>query len=313
MKVWINGQFFEDAEAKISVFDAGFQHSVGLFETMIAKKGRTFRGEEHLNRLCESATQLRLTETLCKEPLLEALHLTLKENNQKNARLRLTITGGNLNLLQSAGKTKHSDPTIVIQSQPLTQYPEAFFEKGTHVSLASGRINPYELGSGHKTINYWPKLLNLQLAAMHKCGEAIWLTPSANVMGGCVSNIFIVKNNIIQTPIARGEENLEDTPSAALPGITRSAIIEVAEKMNLDVHKRSLILDDVLGADEVFLTNSSWGVLPVVGVRAATQEDEKPSVQEQSIGDGEVGETSRRLLDAYNKIVEEETEKVFNA
>jgi len=309
MKVWINGQFFEDTEAKISVFDAGFQHSVGLFETMVAKNGGLFRGEEHLDRLCKSATELRLTETLCKEPLLEALNLTLTENEQKNARLRLTITGGDLNLLQSAGKTKHSDPTIVIQSQPLTEYPGAFFEKGTFVSLASGRINPYELGAGHKTLNYWPKLLNLQLAAMYKCGEAIWLTPGANITGGCVSNVFTVKDNLLQTPIARGEEASEDGPSATLPGITRLTIIEIAEQMGLGVRKCPLTLDDLLEADEVFLTNSSWGILPVVGVRAITQEAEKPGIQEQSIGESKVGEISKSLLSTYNQTVEEETKK----
>ena len=100
MKVWINGSFVDEKDAKVGVFDAGFQHGVGLFETMIAKNEHVFQAEAHMNRLKESAAGLRLTEKLHVEPLIEALHLTLKENSQSDARMRLTITGGDLNMLQ---------------------------------------------------------------------------------------------------------------------------------------------------------------------------------------------------------------------
>ena len=163
MRVWVNGEFVDDSKATISVFDAGFQHGVGLFETMSARHGKIFRGRAHVQRLGESAATLRLTEKLHVEPLLEALALTLEENSLDDARLRLTLTGGNLNMLQQTGESGGMDPTIIIQTQPPTEYPNSFFEKGVRVSLASGRANPYEFGAGHKTLNYWPKLLNLQL------------------------------------------------------------------------------------------------------------------------------------------------------
>jgi len=143
VKVWVNGSFVDDGSAIISVFDAGFQHSVGLFETMHARNGVVFRGTQHMERLAESAKCLRLTERLQIEPLVEALQMCLTENGLEQARLRLTLTGGNLNLLNKADGS--ADPTIVIQSQPPTEYPDVLFEKGVHVSLASGRVNPYEL------------------------------------------------------------------------------------------------------------------------------------------------------------------------
>ena len=284
MKVWINGSFVDENEAKVGVFDAGFQHGVGLFETMIAKNGRVFQAEAHMNRLKASAAGLRLTEKLHVEPLIEALHLTLKENGQSDARMRLTITGGDLNMLQRTGEQGNADPTVVIQSQPPTQYPDAFFEKGVYVTLASGRVNPYEFGAGHKTLNYWSKLLNLQLAAMQQCGEALWLTPSATLAGGCVSNLFAVKNGTLFTPTARGEEDEQAEPSAVLPGVTREVVIALA---------------DELDADELFLTNSSWGVLPVIGMRVSVKEGDQSQSQEQAVADGTVGKMTSQLIASY--------------
>ena len=81
MKVWVNGSFVDDCDAKISVFDAGLQHGVGLFETMIARNGSVFKADEHMERIAGSAAALRLTEKLQIEPLIEALQLTLQENN----------------------------------------------------------------------------------------------------------------------------------------------------------------------------------------------------------------------------------------
>jgi len=298
----------KDNEAKIGVFDAALQHGVGLFETMIAKNGSVFSAEQHMDRLATSASVLRLTEKLQTEPLVEALQLTLDENNQEAARLRLTITGGDLNLLQQNGGGG-GDPTIVIQTQPPTEYPDAFFENGVAVSLASGRINPYEFGAGHKTLNYWSKLLNLQLAAMQQCGEALWLTPSACVTGGCVSNVFIVRNGTLFTPIARSEEDENDEPSAVLPGITRNIAIELADELGVGTSKEVIMLDDVLNSDEAFLTNSSWGILPVVGIRAETREENENDTHEQHIGDGNVGKLTKQLIASYNKRVDEETKR----
>jgi len=121
MKVWVNGSFVDDKNAKMSVFDAGIQHGVGLFETMIARNGRVFRAQDHMNRLADSAAELRLTEKLQIEPLVEALRLTLSENEQEEARIRITITGGDLNMLQQTGESG-GDPTIVIQSQQAIEF-----------------------------------------------------------------------------------------------------------------------------------------------------------------------------------------------
>ncbi len=288
------------------MFDAGFQHGVGLFETMIARHGVVFKAAEHMSRLAESAAMLRLTESLKIDPLVEALNLILKENGQESARVRLTVTGGDLNLLQRTGSSG-GDPTIVIQTQPPTEYPDSFFDNGVVASIASGRVNPYEFGAGHKTLNYWPSLLNLQLAAMQQCGESLLLTPSALVAGGCVSNIFVVNEGTLFTPIARGEEEDQDDPSAVLPGITRSVIFQLAQGLGIGTSRKAITIDDVLSADEVFLTNSSWGVLPVVGLLASVLEDGSPTEQTHPIGEGPVGPVSSQLVRTYKDLLEKET------
>jgi branched-chain amino acid aminotransferase len=294
MQIWLNGQFLDSADAKISVFDAGFQHGVGLFETMLARNGRIFRVEAHMHRLAGSARELRLTERLRTDPLADAAELTVQRNEMKSARVRLTMTGGDLNLLQSAGRTQQ-DPTILIVAQPPTPYPDAFFGKGVRVVIADARSNPLSPMAGHKTLNYWPRIQALQQAAGKGAGEALWFTVSNHLASGSVSNVFLVKDGHLLTPIARGEEEAGALPAPVLPGITRDTIIQIAREDAIEIRKKMLDINDLLGADDVFLTNSSWGVLPVI------------AVENEQIGDGVVGELTRRLRTAWLETIERET------
>ncbi len=178
MDVWVNGKFVSDAEARVSVFDAGFQHGIGLFETMAARNGRVFRADQHMARLLESARTLMLSDRLHAEPLIEAVHHAIEHNKQPNARLRLTLTGGDLNALRSTGEGP-ADPTIAILVQPPTEYPETFFTQGIAALLAPGRLNPWQQTAWHKTLDYWNRIAALQVAASAGGGEALWLTPVA--------------------------------------------------------------------------------------------------------------------------------------
>ncbi|HVP74300.1 MAG TPA: aminotransferase class IV [Phycisphaerales bacterium] len=300
MLVWLNGKFVDRDAAMVSLFDAGFQHGVGLFETMLARNGSVFRVEQHMQRLADSARELLLSERLRIEPLGDAVNLAVQRNNLREARVRLSVTGGNLSLLQSEGKRGGPvDPTIAIVVQPPTPYPDHFFERGVLATIADGRVNPHDPMAGHKTLNYWGRIRALQDAAGKRAGEALWFSIWNHLAGGCVSNAFLVKDGSLLTPIARGEEETVAGSAAlrapVLPGITREAIRELAESLDIDVTMRMLDINDVLGADEVFLTNSSWGVLPVVGV------------EREKIAGGEVGPITRQLRDAWLRLVDDET------
>ncbi len=223
MEVWLNGKFVDRDQATVSIFDAGFQHAVGLFETMLARNSRVFRPKAHLRRLEESARILLLSESLHIEPLQEAVQHTIDRNGFDAARIRLTLTGGDLNLLQSTGAGRN-EPTLLIVAQPPTEYPPAFFEQGVRVTVADGRDNPFHPMAGHKTLNYWPRILALQQAGARGAAEALWFSVTNHLTCGSVSNAFLVKDGGVLTPIARGEEEPGAIPSAVLPGVTRAAV-----------------------------------------------------------------------------------------
>ncbi|MCH2148991.1 MAG: aminotransferase class IV [Phycisphaerales bacterium] len=303
----MNGQFVPADEATLSVFDAGVQHGVGLFETMAAANGRVFRAEAHVQRLVDSALQLRLSERLQVEPLVEAVQLALEHNSMAQARVRLTVTGGNLNMLQSSGTNEH-DPTVIVVVQPPTEYPDTFFERGVGVTIASGRLTPWSPGAGHKTVDYWSRIHALQEAATVRAGEALWLTPDASVASGSVSNIFLIKDDVLLTPPSRTECGPDDQPSPVLPGITRQAVLELAKGRRIE--RRVISIDELLGADEVFLTNSSWHVLPVTSLllkAKASEDDDTITLQQHQIGDGGVGSVTSDLRTALLALIEQET------
>ncbi len=292
MLVWLNGKLIQRDSVLIPAFDAGLQHGIGLFETVAAQHRRVFRAQAHTRRLVESARQLLLSDSLHADPLADALELVVQRNEMDSARVRLTVTGGNLNQSRDHRQAR-IDPTILIEAQPPTVYPDAFFERGVMVTIADGRDNPLNPMAGHKTLNYWPRIHALQLAAVKKASEALWFTVDNHVAAGSVSNIFLAIGDVLYTPIARGED--PDRPSCVLPGITREAILQIAERLGIATERRMLDIDRLLDADEVFLTNSSWGVLPVV------------AVEKSRIGRGHVGEMTSRLRQEWLELVERET------
>ena len=292
--VFLDGQFMNREDARLSAFDASIQHGVGLFETLSAVStpdGIMVRDlDAHLDRLQSSAAVLGLSDEIKTGPLGEAITETVRRARYKHTRVRLTLTGGDLNMLQTHGRTNHR-PTVLIAAQPATEYPDEMFDKGVMVTLGQARVNPLDPTAGHKTLNYWWRLRQLQDAAAKGAGESIIFSVSNHLAGGCVSNLFVVDDGHLITPIAQGEE--QDIggaqtregvlPSPVLPGITRMRVIEEAKKQGIKTTKRMMTIDDLLDADEVFLTNSSWGVLPVVKIEA------------EAIGAGVPGEITQKL------------------
>ncbi len=294
MQVWINGKFVDRDAAMISAFDAGLQHGIGLFETMSAHHGTVFRAEAHTRRLADSAKQLLLTESLRADPLARAVDQAVERNGMERARVRLTVTGGNLGLPVTAER-RRVDPTIIIDVQQPTAYPDAFFEQGVMVVVSDGRLNPMSPDAGHKTLNYWPRIHALQRAAARKAAESIWFTVHNHLAGGSVSNVFLAREGKVLTPWARGESIEEAAAPAVLPGITRAAVLDLCGVLGIESARRTLAVEDMLAADEAFLTNSSWGILPVV------------AVERQAIGTGQVGPLTARLRQAWLNLVERET------
>lgn len=303
MKIFLDGQFVDADDARVSALDAGIQHGVGLFETMQAFDGRVYRIEQHIDRLITSAKELGLSNKLRAGPLCELVERTVIENDMTEARVRLTVTGGDLALLNtkptaSGGRAKREhQPTVLCVATPPTEYPAGFFDNGVSVVIADPKVNPFDPSAGHKTLNYWMRLRTLAEAATKGAGEALWFTVTNHLCGGAVSNAFIVKDGRLLTPIARGEELPGALPSAVLPGVTRAAVLEIAEELDIAAEKKMLTINDVLEADELFLTNSSWQVLPVV------------KVENKTIHEGEVGDMTKRIRERLLLCIGRETKK----
>ncbi len=301
MKAYVNGKFVELEDATLGIHDAGLQHAVGLFETMQAFNGRVFRLEAHVDRLIRSAKELGLTASLRADPLCELVEATLRENEMTEARLRLTVTGGDLSLLAAAAAARDGDrpgphtPTVLCVATEPTEYPAAFFARGVTVAIADSRANPFDVHAGHKTLNYWPRLRALADASVAGAGEALWLSVTNHLAAGSVSNVLLVKDGAILTPFAHGEEETGALPAPVLPGVTRAAVIELAEDMDIPVHRRMLNIEDVLNADEMMLTNSSWQVLPVT------------AVEKSKLANGKPGELTLKLREALLERIAKET------
>jgi len=295
MDLFLNGKMLPPDQARVPVDDAGLQHAVGLFETMSAHHGRIFRLSQHLDRLATSAKQLGLSSGLDVEALTQAVQLTIDHNRIDRARIRLTLTPGSLSLLSADTVSKAPTGTVMIQPTEPTEYDPKYFQEGISVLIAPPGANPFDPLAGHKTLAYWARLRTLRQAATVGAGEALWLNISNHLAGGSISNLFLVKDGELLTPIARGEEVDKSLPAPVLPGVTRAAVVELAEGLEIPVHKRMLGIDDLLDADEVFLTNSSWHILPV------------SRVEQSQIADGIAGKVTLRLREALLELIERET------
>lgn len=279
--VLLNGTFVPSTEARVSIFDGGFLHGAGLFETLRAENGRVFRLEQHLARISRSAAKLLTPLPDGALPDADALGELLQRNELQSARIRLTVTAGQLR----AGHEHESMLTVATTATPLAPYAAELYSQGVSVIVCSYRVSTSDPLGGHKATSYFPRLLGLREAQQARCTEAIWFTTSKHLAEGCISNVFVVRDGIIKTPPL-------DTP--VLPGIARGVVLEVAEVLSLSLEEMPLSIDDLLDADEVFLTNSMMQVLPVI------------RVEKKDIGGARVGEVARRLLVEYRKLIEME-------
>ena len=286
--VFLNGGFTDADQARISVWDGGWLHGAGLFETMRAYHGRVFRLDAHLDRLMASAEKLLFPLERPDLPLTSDFDGLLSRNELSEARLRLTVSAGPMIGLESGeGNTNHGRPklTVCATASPLTLYPPELFAKGMTVAISSYKVSPDDPVAGHKCTCYLPRLLALREARARRCGEALWFTTNNRLSEGSISNVFVVGGGKLATPPL-------DTP--VLPGITRAAIIELAAAAGIEVEQKPLTINDLLDADEVFLTNSIMEVMPVC------------QVEKREIGAGKPGPLTKRLAGEYGTVVEQE-------
>lgn len=279
-KVFLNNELIDAEKAGVSVADSGLLYGAGLFETMRSRNGVVFRLPDHLDRLFQSAAALSIAHSYDKQYIGRAIDQVLEANQLRDARLRLTLTGGPL-----AESEEQRKATLLITATEFRPYPADYYKTGVLVVLCPFRQNQTDPTCGHKTTCYYPRLLALNLARQRKAAEALWFTTDNRLAEGSVSNVFLVKNSILHTPPVQ-------TP--VLPGIARKTVLQLAQQQSLETVERDLTINDLLEADEVFLTNVIMEVMPVI------------QVERHTVGDGKVGPLATRLRESLVRTIEQE-------
>jgi branched-chain amino acid aminotransferase len=276
-KVFLNDKLVDTDKACISASDSGLLYGAGLFETMRSYNGVVFGLRDHLDRLFFSANNLSINLPYSREYITDAVHKLLQANQLTDARLRLTLTGGPM-----AEPDEERRPTLLITATKLTPYPPEYYKKGVLVVICLFRQNTSDPTYGHKTTSYFSRMIALKLAHQKGAAEALWFTTDNRLAEGCVSNVFLVKNSIVYTP---------PITTPVLAGVTRKALCQLALQNSIEFVEKDLYINDVLEADEIFLTNVIMQIMPVT------------SVGKHTVGDGRVGEMTKKLQKKFDDFV----------
>jgi branched-chain amino acid aminotransferase len=279
MKIYINGGFFEKEDAKISVFDHGLLYGDGIFEGIRIYQGKVYKLKEHLERLYKSAKAIMLTIPLRFKEIQKAVIDTVKINNQENGYIRLVVTRGKGTLGIDPMTCKQA--TIIIIVDDIQLYPSQYYQKGIKIITASTRrISPDSLDPRIKSLNYLNNILAKLEAQYANCLEAVMLNKQGFVAECTGDNIFIVKNQSLLTPAGS---------KSALDGITKNAVMHIAQERGIPASESDLTQYDLYTADECFLTGTGAEIIPVI------------EIDGRAIGKGQPGDITKKLAKSFNK------------
>jgi branched-chain amino acid aminotransferase len=240
--IFLNNQFVPATEAHISVTDRGFLLGDGLFETIRIYKGRAVFFSQHFLRLTTSANFLNIPLFQTEEQLQNIIQELLEKNNIANndAVVRLTLTRGSGQ--RGLALPQETRPTLLIAVFP---YEPA----ATHCKLIVSSIRRNELSplANIKSLNYLDNILVYQEAVKQNADDALMLNTRDNVACTTTANIFMIKDNILFTP---------KVSDGVLPGIMRGVILDTASTLSITAQEKSISLEELKTADEIFLTNS---------------------------------------------------------
>ncbi len=281
MKVWIDGQLVDESEAKLSVFDHCTLYGDGVFEGIRIYGSKIFRCRDHVDRFYESARKIRLALPYSREEIVEAMERTIAANEQVDGYIRMVATRGagtlGLNPMICA------PPSVFIIVSNIALYPPEMYEKGMGVIIAkTRRIGAASLDLSIKSCNYLNNILAKIEAIDAGLAEAVMLNEMGHVAECTGDNIFIVADGVVKTPPP--EDNI-------LHGITRQTVLELADGLGIETREESFTPEQLLAADECFLTGTAAEVIAVT------------SVDGKSIGNGKPGPITGRLLAAFREYI----------
>ncbi|MGV8127668.1 MAG: branched-chain-amino-acid transaminase [Methanothrix sp.] len=277
--IYLNGKFVPEEQATVSVFDHGFLYGDGVFEGIRAYDGRVFRLEDHVRRLFDSAQAIMLNIPLTEEEMCQAILETLRKNNLRNAYIRPIVSRGYGDL--GLDPNKCPKPSVIIIAVEWGAMYGDLYEVGlTAVSVSVRRNSPDSLPPNIKSLNYLNNILAKIEANIKGGNEAIILDSRGLVSEGSGDNIFVIKDGQISTPHTINN----------LKGITRAAVMDLAEIRGNPIQEKELGLFDLYTADEVFVTGTAAEVAPVT------------KVDGRVIGTGKPGPITKELMAAFKEL-----------
>jgi len=289
-QIYIDGEFYSEADAKISVFDHGLLYGDGIFEGIRFYNGRVFRLEEHLERLWDSARSICLEIPMTLREMSDALLATIRQNDLRDGYVRLLVTRGIGNLGLNPVQCKR--PSVIIIATTIALYPDSAYKNGlTVVTCATRRTGPAALNPAVKSLNYLNNVLARIEANLAGADEALMLNDAGNVAECTADNIFIVKRGQIFTP---------PISAGALRGITRSVVFDLAAELGIKISESEITRHDVFIADECFLTGTAAEIIPVIKADGRT------------IGTGKPGAISARMIGRFREITRETGTPIFS-
>jgi branched-chain amino acid aminotransferase len=290
MKVYIDGKYYAERDAKISVFDHGLLYGDGIFEGIRAYNGRVFKLREHIDRLFCSAKAILLTIPMSHAALMKAVVETCRRNKLRDGYIRLVVTRGAGTLGLNPNRCKN--PSVIVIADKIQLYPEEYYKKGLEIiTVATTRNLHSALNPAIKSLNYLNNILAKIEANNGGCEEAIMLNAEGFVAECTGDNIFIVKGNQLQTP---------PLSAGALYGITRGVVMDLAREAGMTVAEPSLTRYDLFNGDECFLTGTGAEVVPVV------------KIDGRVIGTGKPGPVTLGLMKAYHALTNCSGEPIQN-
>ena len=289
MKVFIDGSFHDEQDAKVSVFDHGLLYGDGVFEGIRAYNGRIFKLREHIDRLFYSAKAILLDLPMTHAELMKATVETCRANDLRDGYIRLVVTRGVGTLGLNPNRCKRG--SVIIIAGKIQVYPPEMYENGMAiVTVPTVRNLHSALNPAIKSLNYLNNILAKIEANNAGVEEAIMLNSEGFVAECTADNIFLVKGDQLLTP---------PLSAGALYGITRGTVMDLARTAGLTVSEPNLTRYDVFNADECFLTGTGAEVIPVI------------KVDGRIIGTGQPGPVAKNLIAKYREVVNSTGEPIF--
>ena len=289
MKIFIDGKYYSERDAKVSVFDHGLLYGDGVFEGIRAYHGCVFKLREHIDRLFCSAKAILLEIPMSHAAIMRATVETCRANKIRDGYIRLIVTRGVGTLGLNPRTCKR--PSVIIIADKIQLYPPEYYQRGLDIITVPTVRNLHSaLNPAIKSLNYLNNILAKIEANNAGVEEAVMLNAEGFVAECTGDNLFIVKNGALFTP---------PLSAGALYGITRQTVIELAEAAGLKVSEPNLTRYDLFNADECFLTGTGAELIPVV------------KIDGRVIGTGKPGKITRKLVDDYHALTKVSGEPIF--